>query len=277
MLTRKVASLATATSLVLLVTGLTGVSSALAASKLDEVKQKGKMVVGINPSQPPYGILGKDGTWTGLDPELAREIAKRIGVELEIVQVTPQSRIPLLKAGKVDALIAGMAQTRKRMMEIDFAIPYHWEAERLLVKKGSPVRSAADLAGKTVAAVQGSSSEDVVRRVQPQAKILNFQELPQAFLALKQGLAVAFVSDDLILGKLAASDKSGEYEIVGPPLHVIPIAIGVLPNDSAWRNAITFALLDMEQDGTYAKLFNKYLGAESEFKLPVKPLYGVPQ
>jgi polar amino acid transport system substrate-binding protein len=277
MLTRKVVPLSLVMSLLVLAGGLTAASSTQVASRLDLVMKRGKIVVGINPSQVPYGLLGNDGKWTGIDPALAREIARRLGVKLEIVQVTPQSRIPLLMAGKVDALIAGMAETQKRMREIDFTIPYHWEPEKLLVKEGSDIHSVNDLAHKTVAAVQGSTSEEIVHRLQPEAKILEFQELPEAFLALKEGLADAFVSDDLILGKLAASDKEHKYEIVGPPLHVLPIAIGVLQNDSTWRNALTFLLLDMEEDGTYAKIFKKYLGSESTYELQIAKIYEIPR
>ncbi|HLW58566.1 MAG TPA: transporter substrate-binding domain-containing protein [bacterium] len=249
-----------------------GASPCPSSSTLDQVKKRGKIVVGINPAQAPYGLLGNNGQWTGFDPHLARETANRLGVKLEITQVTPSSRIPLLFAGKVDALMAGMAVTRRRMLQIDFSIPYITVDEKLLVKQGSGISGPVDLAGRTVAVVAGSSTEVALQKAQPKAKLLRYQELPDGFLALKRGLADAFASDVMIITKLAATDTQQKYEIVGPDLDVIPIAVGVRPIDSRWRDTMTFTLLDMQKDGTYAKLFDEYFGKNSQFHLPVPAL-----
>lgn len=244
---------------------------ALAQSTLEKVKDSKHLVVGINPGQVPYGSLAADGSWAGFDVDLAREIAKRLDAELEIVQVTGKSRIPTLLSGKADAMLGGLARTAEREKVVDFSIPYIVEGEKLLVKTGSSIRSADDLVDRTVATTQGSTSEKIIREAQPGARLLRFQELPQAFLALKQGLADAFISSELILAKFATQEP-GAYEIVGPALLSYPVAIGVRKEDSEWLDAINGLMLDMEKDGTYKTVFNRWFGAESEFGLPVPDL-----
>jgi polar amino acid transport system substrate-binding protein len=115
-----------------------------------------------------------------------------------------------------------------------------------------------------VAAVQGSYNEAQIRKLAPQARVLVFQEYPQAFLAMKQGLADAFTTIVTILQSVTKKDP--DYEIVGDFLTSEPIAFGVRQNDSQWRDTLNFALQDMDADGTYKHIFERY------FDFPYQPL-----
>ena len=256
--------------------GLALPTDASAASRLDEVKKRGKFLAGIRIGMEPYGLVDSSGQTVGFDMDIAREFARRLGVELETVTVTGATRVPMVESGKVDATFGGLGHTRKREETVDFTIPYMLEGDKLLVKKGSPVRSAKDLAGKTVSVAQGTISEEVMRKAQPQAKILRFQDLPQAFLALKQGLADAWVSTDFVFASFLLANP-GEFEVVGPYLVEYPVAIGVQENDSRWRDTLNHMLQDMEEDGTFAKIFDKWIGKDSKYKLPVPKLQSWPK
>ncbi|MSO93488.1 MAG: transporter substrate-binding domain-containing protein [Rhodospirillales bacterium] len=246
-------------------------TDANAASRLEEVKKRGKFLAGIRIGMAPYGLVDSSGQTVGFEMDLAREFAKRLGVELETVSVTGATRVPMVESGKVDATFGGLGHTRKREETVDFTIPYMLEGDKLLVKKGSPIRSYRDLVGKTVSAAQGTISEEVLRKAQPQAKIVRFQDLPQAFLALKQGLADAWVSTDFVFSSYV-NKNPGEFEIVGEYLIEYPIAVGIPENDSKWRDALNHMLQDMEEDGTFAKIFDKWMGKDSEYKLDVPKL-----
>lgn len=231
-------------------------TSAIAASALDDVKARGKMIVGVRYDSPPFGSLDSNGKVIGFDIDLITDIAKRLGVGIEMVQVTAKTRIPMIESGKIDIIAAVLTHTRERDRVIDFSISYLLDGQRLLVKKGSGIKGAGDLKGKTVSAVQGSYNEATIRKIVPEAKVLVFQEYPQAFLALKQGLADAFTTTATILEGVAKQDP--DFESVGEFLTSEPIAFGIRENDSKWRDAINFALQDMVADGTFKTIFEKY-------------------
>src|SRR4051812_10182322 len=111
------------------------------ASTLDEVKARGKLIAGVRYDSPPFGYLDPAGTVVGFDIDLIREIAKRLGVELELVQVTAKTRIPTLEAGKIDVIAAALTHTRERDKVLDFTISYVLDGQKLMVPKGSPIRS----------------------------------------------------------------------------------------------------------------------------------------
>lgn len=244
------------------------------AGALEDVKSRGKLLAGVRFDSPPYGSVDAGGKVIGFDVDVAADIARRLGVGVEYLQVTGQTRIPMLQSGKIDMLIAATTHTRQRDEVIDFSTRYFTDGQKILVKKGSGIRSVSDIGTKTVATVQGTTVEKKIRELAPQAKVLVFQEWPQAFFAAKQGLADSVTASVLILGKFAKQDTN--FEVVGEFLSEEPIAIGVRQDDSKWRDAINFALQDMTTDGTYARIFNKWLGKDSEFNLPLQRVEVLP-
>jgi polar amino acid transport system substrate-binding protein len=234
------------------------------AGTLDDVKARGKLIAGVRFDSPPFGSLDENGKPVGFDIDLINEVGKRLGIPVELVQVTAKTRIPMLESGKIDVIAAALTHSRERDKQIDFSISYLLDGQKILVPKGSTIHSYGDLAGKTVAAVQGSYNEAQIRKLAPQARVLVFQEYPQAFLAMKQGLADAFTTIVTILQSVAKKDP--DYEIVGDYLTSEPIAFGVRQNDSPWRDTLNFSLQDMDADGTYKQIFEHY------FNFPYRPL-----
>lgn len=233
-------------------------------STLDEVKKRGLLVAGVKFDSPPFGFIDRNGQNAGFEIDLARYLAESLGVRLKLVQVTSKTRIPLLLNGHVDLLIATMTHQRERDRVIDFSITYFRDGQRLLVKKGSGIKSYRDLAGKVVATVQGSTSERNIAKVQPAATILAFQEYPQAFLALRQGKAQAVTTDSLILLGLKRADP--DYEIVGEYFSTEPYATGIRENDSKWRDSINFALMDWWASGGYRRAFTRWFGPGTDYE-----------
>jgi polar amino acid transport system substrate-binding protein len=240
--------------------------TAAVAGALEDVKARGTLLVGVRFDAPPYGYVDKDGKNVGIDIDIANEIARRLGVGIEYIQVTAQTRIPTLESGKVDMLAAALTQTRERDDVIDFSISYIFDGQKLMVKKGSGITSVSDLTGKTVTTVQGSANVAVLEQLAPKAKLVVYQEYPQAFLALQRGLADAFSTTVLIMDQFARSDS--DVEIVGPFLSQEPIGIGLRENDSNWRDTINALLQDMVRDGTYEKIWSGHLSV---------PPQGLPQ
>jgi polar amino acid transport system substrate-binding protein len=241
-------------------------SMAWGESTLDTVKKRGKLIVGVRYDAKPWGYIDEKGKNAGFDIEIAQEIAKRLGVDIEMVQVTGKSRIPMLQTGKVDLLAAGLTHTRSRDKAIDYSITYINEYQRFMVRKGSPIRSMKDLEGKTVSTIQGTTMEKRLAKRIPTAKILSFQENPQAFMALKQGKADAFTQGSMMLSAFAQKDP--DVELVGEAIGTELVGLGVRENDSKWRDFINFTLQDMWKDGAFDKIYGKWFGKGSVYSIP---------
>ncbi|MEE8448243.1 MAG: ABC transporter substrate-binding protein [Thermodesulfobacteriota bacterium] len=239
--------------------------SALGASRLDMVKKRQALIAGVKFDAPPFGFVDRRGRNVGFEIDLARYLAKRLGVKLKLVQVTSKTRILLLINGHVDLLIATMTHKRERDRVIDFSITYFLDGQKLLVKKNSRIKTTRDLAGRVVATVQGSTSERNIAKAQPKVRILTFQEYPMAFLALRQGKADAVTTDSTILLGLKKGDRN--YEIVGDFFSSEPYGIGVPENDSKWRDYINFALMDWWDSGQYQRTYAKWFGPASDYRM----------
>jgi len=217
---------------------------------------------------PGFGIVDEKGATVGFDIDIATELARRLGVKIELVPVTAATRIPLLQQGRIDMIVATLTHYRARDKVIDFTIGYFWTGQKLMVKKGSGIRSAADLAGKHVGTTVGALALKNLLAAQPKAIGQTFEGYPEAFLAMQRGLVDAVVADIIILAGLRANSPSpGDYVIVGDSLGGGDYAIGVRENDSRWRDTLNFDLQDMWKDGTWDRIYAKWIGPGTPLNL----------
>ncbi|WP_243545768.1 ABC transporter substrate-binding protein [Pseudodesulfovibrio tunisiensis] len=234
------------------------------AGKLEEIKERNKLICGVKDSVNLFGFVDPDSKeLVGLDIDVCKYIADKLGVPVEFKVVTSKNRIPMLVQGSVDMLAATMTHKFSRDEKIDFSITYFMDGQKLLVKKGSGIQSAADLANKKVGTVKGSTSEKNIKNAQPKARVISYDEYPQAFMALKQGKVKAVTTDSGILAGLKAGDDNPEmWDIVGPFIASEPYGLGVPQDDSAFRDFVNKCLNQMWLDGTYHKTFRKWMGYE---------------
>ncbi|WP_081821754.1 transporter substrate-binding domain-containing protein [Achromobacter sp. DH1f] len=171
-------------------------TSARADATLDKIKQRGKLAVGVSSPHPPLGILdpvtGKTG---GYQTELAADIARRLGVQLETVAVPSSTRVRLLQSGKIDLIIAAIGWTPERAEILSFApTPYDVIGGVAMVPKRSGIRRWEDLRGKIVCVSQGSSYAKPLADVYG-AVVKGLRGLSESLLALKGGACEASVHD----------------------------------------------------------------------------------
>ncbi|MBN2299144.1 MAG: ABC transporter substrate-binding protein [Deltaproteobacteria bacterium] len=245
--------------------------TALKADTLEDVKSKGVLVAGVKDAVVPFGFVDeKSKELVGFDVDICKEIAKKLGVDIELKPVTSATRIPKLSQGMVDLAACTMTHKLSRDDVIDFSITYFMDGQKLLVKKGSGINSYKDLAGKKVGSAKGSTSEKNIKVVQPDCTVLSFEGYPQAFLALKQGKVSAVTTDSVILIGLKGSDDKPEmWEIVGDFFANEPYGIGVRENDSNFRDFVNRSLIEMWNDGTYKKIYDKWLGPDTKYYMPL--------
>ncbi|MFJ5381831.1 transporter substrate-binding domain-containing protein [Cupriavidus sp. CER94] len=181
-------------SAALLLAGFATAHAAWADATLDKIRQRGKLSVGIDGPSPPFGILdtatGKTG---GYQTELAADLARRLGVQLETVPVTASTRVQFLQAGKVDLLVANIQWTQERSEILSFApTPYDLVGGAAMVSRQSGIQRWEDLRGKVACVSQGSNfAKPLAERYG--AIVKGLRGIPESLLALKGGTCAASV------------------------------------------------------------------------------------
>ncbi len=257
--------------LVMVLTLVLSFGVALSAGTLEDAKAKGVLVAGVKDAVVPFGFVDeKTKELVGFDIDICQEIANKMGVKLELKPVTSATRIPKLSQGMVDLAACTMTHKLSRDEVIDFSLTYFMDGQKLLVKKGSGIETYKDLAGKKVGSAKGSTSEKNIKNVQPDCTVLSFEGYPQAFLALKQGKVSAVTTDSVILVGLKGSDDNPDmWKITGDFFAKEPYGIGVRENDSNFRDFVNASLIEMWEDGTYMKIYNKWLGPDTNYYMPL--------
>ncbi|HYF52552.1 MAG TPA: transporter substrate-binding domain-containing protein [Planctomycetota bacterium] len=252
--------------------------SAIVSGHLARITESKVLRIGIKADAPPFCFVDKDGNPNGFDVELGHRLARGLGVQPVFVTVTSAERIEKLKKGEIDVIIATMTATRKRAKEVDFSLPYFQDHQSLLVKADSPIQSYRDLAGKKVAAQEGTTSIENLKTVAPDAAVVKVRSIADGFAKLNEGEAEALTGDGLQLQALRtnAADPN-QYRIAGEGFSVESYVIGLPQNDSEFRARIDDILTEIWTSGVWTRIFNKWLGPESkynlepQFQMPVLP------
>jgi polar amino acid transport system substrate-binding protein len=148
------------------------------AQALDRILKEKKIRITAEVTSPPFGILDKDNKPTGSEVETARQLAKDLGVELELVQVTGPQRIPALLSDRADLAISSLSITTERAKTVWFASPHGALSIVIGASKKVNIKSAADLAGKKIGMTRATLEEQVVSKVAPPGtNIVYFDEI----------------------------------------------------------------------------------------------------
>jgi polar amino acid transport system substrate-binding protein len=241
----------------------------LAADTLEEVKKKGVLIAGVREFAPGFGSIDeKTGEIVGYDIDFIRTIANKLGVKLQLQPVTPENRILYLNRGDIDIIAATMSKTAERTEQIDFSYTYFFTGQKFIVKKGT-MKKLADLNNKKIGTAKGSTSGQSVNKMLPGARVLYFDDYPQAFLALRQDNIFAITTDEPILVNLLNEIPDKErFEI--PDIRIADelYGFGIGKGEKKLLEFVNKTLLDMEKNGEAKKIFNKWFGPNS--KTPMK-------
>ncbi|WP_041797181.1 transporter substrate-binding domain-containing protein [Pararhodospirillum photometricum] len=247
------------TGVLALLAGALGASSAQADATLDKIKERGKLAVGVDEAKPPFGFLDpKTGEVGGFQVELARDLAKRLGVGLEIVQVIAPTRVQFLQSGKVDLLIANMQWTQERSESLSYApTPYNEVGGGLLTAKGNGITTWADLKGKVACVSQGSNFAKPLAETHG-AIVKGLRNVPESLLALKGGNCDASVHIFPALYDTVTNDTTGEWRdyhlATQEQLIPSPTVIWTRKGQSDTRAFVDGAIRDWLQTGVLERL-----------------------
>ncbi len=268
------------TLVVVLAVVLAPAAAALAqGGTLDKIAKSGVLVIGTRTGSPPFGYVNKNNRWVGFSIDLAEqavkpEIEKAIGksVKIEKKESTPATRIPLLTSNAVDLIAETMTDTPQRRESVDFSLTFFYTGAQFLVKKGSPIKGIADIAGKRIAAQQGSTNAKILREKYPQAQLREFPDQPAAFQALAQGQVDAYTNDGIQLAGLKAKSPHPEqWEVVGDFYSEEPYGMAMRKGDPKFKAAVDAGLRHAFESGKYFELYEKWFGAKGEVPYPMTP------
>ncbi|WP_421017111.1 glutamate ABC transporter substrate-binding protein [Furfurilactobacillus cerevisiae] len=219
---------------------------------------------GVKADTKLFGLMDvRDNQIKGFDVDMAKHITRHIlgkKGKAKFIQVTSQSRIPLLKNGNIDAIIATMTITPQREKVVSFSNSYFDAGQSLLVPNGSKIKNVSDLnkSGTTVLGVVGANSVQNIKKFAPKARVLELQDYAQALTSLKAGQGVALTTDNGILYGMAVQNPG--FKVVGGTFTREPYGVAVNKGQKPFTNEVNKAIKEMEADGEYNQLIKKWFG-----------------
>ena len=250
---------------------------ASAENTLEKITRTGTQTIGTRTGSPPFAYVNKNNEWVGFSIDLVEqgvipEVSKKVGkpVKLEKKESTPPTRIPLLSSNAVDLIAGTMTDTPERRQSVDFSVTFFRTGAQLLVKKGSPIHGIQDIAGKRVAAQQGSTNAKIIREKVPTAQLREFPDQPSAFQALMQGQVDAYTNDGIQLAGLKAkAPNPGELEVVGDFFSDEPYGMAMRKGEVDFKAAVDAGLKGLIRSGKYFELYDKWFGPKGEVPYPM--------
>lgn len=214
---------------------------------------KNKLTVGVAFDAKPFSFKDVDGQVKGVEADIAREIAKRIlGSEKKISfkHITPKDRIKSVNSGDVDMVISTMTITPKRKKLVEFSKPYFVAGQAICVKKSSDIDSYHDLINKNVIVILGTTGENNLRSLVPNAFIQGYVNNSDAFKAFKMSGNDAISTDDSLLFGLVLENNN--YKLLPVRLSKEPYGIAFKKSKDAasLKKEVNKILNDMKEDGS---------------------------
>ncbi|RAY12025.1 glutamate-binding protein [Actinomadura craniellae] len=268
---RQIAAAAAAVALALGLTACGSDSEVTGGDAPKSVAQKAKdtkkIVIGIKFDQPALGLKKPDGTYEGFDTDVARYIAKELGVPesgIEWKEARSENREPFLQAGQVDLVVATYSITEARKPKVTFAGPYYVAHQDTMVRVDDDViKKATDLKDKKLCKAAGSNSYKRVTEGPPDgklnipAKTVDASSYSECVAKLKSGALDAVTTDDLILAGFANQQK-GAFKVINDPFTDELYGVGIKKGDKETCEAVNKAVTKMYSDGTAKTLLEKH-------------------
>jgi polar amino acid transport system substrate-binding protein len=229
------------------------------ADVLDDIKARGTLVVGVKADYKPFGFRDPSGAIIGVEPDLAADIAQRLGVKLELVPVVSSNRLEFLRQGKTDLMLATMSDTPERRKIVQVIEPlYYADFVNVLLVKGAPVKSWADLKGKTLCGTSGAWYNKPVAE-EYGAEIASFDGSDKPLLALRNGECIGYLYDQTFIGgRLTEADWQAGFQMVLPGIKEAPWAMAVANGQDRLAKIVTDATLDWMKTGKIIDLETKW-------------------
>ncbi len=247
----------------------------LESPQITHIRNRNQLVVGVKTDYPPWGFYNSEGEIVGLEVDLARDIAKRLGVDLELKKVTSSNRIRRLEDGSIDLLIATMGDTSNRRKQTGIVEPsYYASGATVVVPKETQLRSWSELYGRSVCLTKNAYfNRDLIERFLLNAK--EFEGTLDTMAALQFGACLGWVYDDTALISLLQDKKWNSFKIPLNSIMVNPWAIAVKTSEkeTTFGRLVSDAIVDWHRSGTLLALEKKWNIPQSQFLIEQNKLW----
>lgn len=237
---------------------------------LKKVEATGTFTVGTRAASFPFNYLDDDNKQAGYAWEIAERITAEVkrklnrdDIRVKPMEVTPQTRIPLVANQTVDLECSSTTHNAEREKQVSFSTSYFIVGTKLLVPAGSPIKNWTDLAGKTVAVSAGTTNERMLRTLneerQWKANIVMSNDIDNTFMMVHSGRTMAAAIDDMVLYGLIARAKNPErWAAVGDILQPEAYACVLRKDDTEFKALVDGVITGMMKSGEMTELYNKY-------------------
>lgn len=240
--------------------GLASIGIAANADTLKEIQTRKKLLVAIDLSVPPFGMTDSAMQPQGSDVDVARALAKDMGVELQIVEVSGPNRIPFLMTGKADIVISSFSVTAERAKVVAFSTPYSVNQLVVGAPKSLAITKMDDLIGKRIAVVRGNLQDLELTKSAPKgATLVRYEDDATANTALIAGQVDAIATPSTTVQTLATRMPAKNLEIKFI-VKVQPLAIGMRKNDTELANWINAWVEKNTTNGQLNQIYTKWMG-----------------
>jgi len=238
---------------------LAGAARPAAADKLDDIKARGSLLIGVTATSPPFSFRDGDKGIVGYDVDLAGRVAANLGVKPEKVAIINAERIPALQQDRVDLVAVGMTRAAGRAKDVDFSYAYLDSPHMVLVRKDSGIEGVTQLAGRKLALVRSASVDAELKAAVPTMEIAFFDDYNGAFSALAQKRVDGFLADKMLL--LWFAKQSGHFDdfaLMGD--YQLPRTAGfaLKKNEPRFHDFVNDTLLKLEASGEAAKIYDAW-------------------
>lgn len=245
-------------------------ASMAVAGTLEDIQKRGKLRVGMEPGYMPFELTNKKGEIIGFDVDMAKRMAKAMGVELELVSTAWDGIIPALVTDKFDIIMSGMTLTQERNLSINFASPYILIGQSILINNSiaGEVKSYKDLNDPkyTVASKLGTTGEQATKRKIPNAKYISYETEQEGVMEVVNGKIDAFIYD-MPFNAIAVGQKgAGKITHLDKPFTQEPLAWAIRKGDADFLNWLDNFMAQVKYDGVYDKIYTKWFKSDAWLK-----------
>lgn len=238
------------------------------SNRLETILDNGVMRVAMIPDNPGWSVMNASGEWVGYDADVARLIAESLGVEIEFVVTDGAGRVPLIQTDKVDIVISCFTATNERAKSVGFTIPYATSGILPLVRKDNMLESWDDLADKKISVGRGSTNDVFATAAFPDAEIVRFDSIADAFLAVKTGKVDVLLEEDTAVYDLAKNNTDTvpmDVELQSSSY----ICMGVAQGNQIWKNYVDHVI----QNALHSGKLNEFYKENFNRELPEMVIY----
>lgn len=240
-----------------------------ADTSLEDIKANGKFVVGLDATFAPMGFTDEKGDIVGFDIDLAKAVAEKLGVQVEFKPIDWDAKEMELSSKNIDVIWNGFSITPERAEKVLFTDPYLSTGQVIVVKKDSPIKTKADLAGKKITLQDGSTSETALKKDEAlynsigDENITRFKENTQVLMELDTGRVDAAVIDEIFVRYyLAKENMLDKFVVLEEQLDPEDYGVGGRLGDESFINAVSDAIKACKDEGKTAEISKTWFGED---------------